>query len=279
MHTFVPFTNNGIMENIEEIWKEVEEMYSQSISIKDIGRKFKLGEYNIKKHLIDVKMFDRCLGKIPWGKSSVNLGEKFGRWTVINPLVRTDFRYMAEVLCECGTKELIRPSNLRNGRTKGCKHCMNKGNYPTFRKSSANPDPNLNGLSPHWISAINQNKERGIHRTIGVSINSFDLLHQLEKQDFKCAYTGENLNVLNVLKSKSNASVDRIDSLLDYTKDNIQWVTKDVNRMKNIFSDKNFLDTCFKIYKFRHGNPEPSSSNINLVDEKVQRLIGEDDYQ
>ena len=267
------------MEVTKEVWNEIEKMYAESISIKEMSRKFKIGEYNIKKHLIDVKMFDRCLGKIPWGKSSVKMGEKFGRWTVINPLVRTDFRYMAKCECECGTISLIRHSNLRNGRSMGCTHCQKKFNYPTFRKSSANPDEKLKGLSPNWLSDIKNNKERGIYRTINVDIDSFDLLNQLEKQNFKCAYTGELLNVLGIKKSNSNASVDRIDSLLGYTKDNIQWVTKNVNRMKNVFSDKEFLETCFKIYKFKYGNPEPSSSNINLVDEKVQRLIGEDDNQ
>ena len=44
--------------------------------------------------------------------------------------------------------------------------------------------------------------------------------------------------------SLGTASLDRKNSSLDYTKDNIQWVHKDVNYMKMSLSEKYFIKLC-----------------------------------
>jgi len=56
---------------------------------------------------------------------------------------------------------------------------------------------------------------------------------------------------INVKVSKSQskqklrtASLDRIDSTKNYTIDNIQWVHKDVNKMKMDFSQEYFIEMC-----------------------------------
>ena len=46
------------------------------------------------------------------------------------------------------------------------------------------------------------------------------------------------------------ASLDRIDSKKGYTEDNVQWVHKYVQRMKNAFSEKRFLE----VVKIIHNN-------------------------
>ena len=45
-------------------------------------------------------------------------------------------------------------------------------------------------------------------------------------------------------KRIGNASLDRIDSSKGYVKDNIQWVHKDVQIMKNKFSEDYFKQIC-----------------------------------
>ena len=45
------------------------------------------------------------------------------------------------------------------------------------------------------------------------------------------------------------ASLDRIDSTKGYSKDNIQWVHKDINCMKMDFSQQYFIDLCVKVAK------------------------------
>lgn len=43
------------------------------------------------------------------------------------------------------------------------------------------------------------------------------------------------------------ASLDRIDNKLGYTKDNIQWVYRSVNFMKNELDQNEFIEICKQI--------------------------------
>lgn len=52
----------------------------------------------------------------------------------------------------------------------------------------------------------------------------------------------ERLKTLN--SEETTASLDRIDSNKGYTIDNVQWVHKDVNRMKNSYTTERFLEIC-----------------------------------
>jgi hypothetical protein len=61
----------------------------------------------------------------------------------------------------------------------------------------------------------------------------------------KCALSA--LPILLVRNEKlgtQTASLDRIDSSLGYTVDNVQWVHKDINLMKNKFPNRYFINIC-----------------------------------
>ena len=47
------------------------------------------------------------------------------------------------------------------------------------------------------------------------------------------------------------ASLDRIDSSKGYTKDNVQWVHKDINYIKRDLSDSEFITLCKKVATHR----------------------------
>jgi hypothetical protein len=76
-------------------------------------------------------------------------------------------------------------------------------------------------------------------RDFEVSIE--ELWNQWLAQDGKCIYTGRQL-VHGV-----DASIDRIDSSLGYTIDNIQWVHRDINRMKSDFNAEYFIQLCGEV--------------------------------
>jgi hypothetical protein len=68
----------------------------------------------------------------------------------------------------------------------------------------------------------------------------------LVKQGGVCALSGEHLT-LPIKSSRDNhfnTSIDRIDSSKGYTRDNVQLVTKKVNRHKLDSSDPDFVDLC-----------------------------------
>ena len=71
------------------------------------------------------------------------------------------------------------------------------------------------------------------------------------KQDKKCALTGEIIIFPSKFSAHDGtASLDRRDSSKGYTLDNVQWVHKVVNFMKQQFSEKEFIEWCNKISKY-----------------------------
>lgn len=70
----------------------------------------------------------------------------------------------------------------------------------------------------------------------------------LNNQKGRCAYTGLLIGLPNSSKDLAcgsyTASIDRIDSSKGYIRGNIQWVHKDVNRMKQQFSHEVFVNYC-----------------------------------
>lgn len=69
-----------------------------------------------------------------------------------------------------------------------------------------------------------------------------DLYELWDKQNGLCAYSKVPLN--NIANHLHMASLDRIDSNLGYVKNNIQLVCTAVNRMKQEFSEQDFLNLC-----------------------------------
>jgi hypothetical protein len=188
-------------------------------------------------------------------------------------------RWTIRILCVCGNIDYKRISSIKNSRYKICKICCEKMEYSEYRKQRSDIF-DKNGLNKVWLTGIKNNLVRGVmkERKLNCDITSEDLYNQLKDQDFKCALTGIPLNVILLTRKETNASVDRIDSSKGYVKGNIQWVTKDVNLMKNKYSQNYFIETCCKVAKL-HGNFEPSSQNDIEVSEKVQRLEVEESNQ
>lgn len=73
------------------------------------------------------------------------------------------------------------------------------------------------------------------------------------QQSRKCALSGVDIQFSkkNIDKSNTTASLDRINSSKGYTIDNIQWIHKDLNKMKTNFKQEDFIQWC-KIIAERH---------------------------
>ena len=84
------------------------------------------------------------------------------------------------------------------------------------------------------------------------SVSKKDIWKQWIKQEGKCVLSGIEIKIeRNYTKVWKNmtASLDRIDSTKGYTVDNIQWIHKDINRMKSNFDEKYFIKMCKLITK------------------------------
>ena len=70
-------------------------------------------------------------------------------------------------------------------------------------------------------------------------------------QNYKCAITGRSLTYISYSKIGNNditeffnLSIDRLDSLKDYTIDNIQLIGSMIKRMKGGLSNDKFIEFC-----------------------------------
>lgn len=82
-----------------------------------------------------------------------------------------------------------------------------------------------------------------------------DILRSIwNRQDGICPYSGVKLLLGNYSKRIEDqnvaASLDRIDSSKGYTEENVQFVSKSINYMKNTMSHEETIDLCKKIAEF-----------------------------
>ncbi len=101
----------------------------------------------------------------------------------------------------------------------------------------------------------------GLSRNLEFTITIEDAWNKYLQQHGKCAISGIDITLRGQeigisskhVHEKTTASLDRIDSLLGYTIDNIQWIHKDLNQMKSDRSMKTFLYWIKTIYEHKFG--------------------------
>lgn len=99
----------------------------------------------------------------------------------------------------------------------------------------------------HWTGIKRGARIRGLE----VTISKADAEAQFVAQNGICRLSGVELQLGSVSKSadrqRMTASLDRIDSTKGYVVGNIQWVHKDINRMKWTLSSAEFVAWCERV--------------------------------
>ena len=180
------------------------------------------------------------LSQLPKGQRSNKLENYIG-WKLgdmyVTPLWRRDAGGLKwGMQCTCGSPVVYRkPTDIINILYKSCSTCSASKQDKTGHKNS-----NYKGTEdiPQLVycKLVHNTKNRNKDIKLVVSID--DLQRQWSKQAGICTYTGLKLTM------SVDASLDRIDSALDYTEDNIHFIHKDINRMKSDFSEERFLMLC-----------------------------------
>lgn len=175
---------------------------------------------------------------------------KFGHLTLVSSESRQSkngtYKRYWKCLCDCG--EIVErrddyfQSCPNNNFSCGCKHSMknNLGKTSISWKGY--------GDIPGMYFAGFKCKARRSNMEFTITIEEIWNLFLQQKRH--CALTklpikfihSERLKTLN--SEETTASLDRIDSNKGYTIDNVQWVHKDVNRMKNSYTTERFLEIC-----------------------------------
>lgn len=174
----------------------------------------------------------------------INLtNQKFNDFLVLEFDSIKNHKAFWRVRCEPCNNEFIKcGTDIKRGKIKNC-GCL---------KNKKEKNGNWKGHQDIWGKTISHYEFFAKKRNIYFDLNIESVWEIYLKQNKKCPYTGLDL----VLKSKTsksrtplNASLDRIDSSKGYTKDNVQWVYKKVNIIKNTLTHKEFIELCNLIAK------------------------------
>lgn len=143
---------------------------------------------------------------------------------------------------------------------KPCPECNEEQSY--LRKNYAEESLRLNKTCKKCSNRKTDNSHRGWHRGIRISwYNKFkvgaetrgitweltidDVADLMARQKGKCALTGWDIEFPEFGNpQKAPASIDRINSGLGYTKENSQLLTRQVNMMKQAYTQEEFIAVC-----------------------------------
>lgn len=180
----------------------------------------------------------KTAGGVSCGCRGKNLvGKRFGELEVLERTERRsrDNKVIYRCRCSCGI-EIERPGRyLTSGDTKSCgcigPLAIRNAHWTGFGE-----------ISGDYFSNIKRNaKTRGL--IFDITIEYIWELFLL--QDKKCKLSGFNLNLSpNLSRQEQSASLDRIDNKFGYIYGNVQWVHKDVNFLKNKYSEEYLIKMC-----------------------------------
>ena len=184
-----------------------------------------------KTHLLQNKA-SKCLQCHNKDQLQDIVGKKFNKWFVEEYIGKKKYKCR----CECGVvKELFRGSFVY-GDSKGCRRCNNRKTY-------------CGDLSMNRFYKIKRSAEI---RDIIFNINVEYIWKLFLKQNRKCALTGMEIHFADTCREDKydvTASLDRIDNTKGYIENDVQWLHKDINLMKQKFTQENFIQYCNMISK------------------------------
>lgn len=164
-------------------------------------------------------------------------GRQVNGWTVLGLaeyIGAPIYKQIWKCKCECGEEVEVLSQNITSGRSKGCPACVGT-------RYSKNKNPNWRGqgeIPGTYLYHIQMNAQS---REIGVVVTAEEIDELWKHSNGRCALSGMPIEL------GSTASLDRKDSTQPYTLDNLQWVHKIVNHMKNKYPESVFIDVCHRV--------------------------------
>lgn len=171
-------------------------------------------------------------------------GHKFGCWKLLDPEPvkipakgkgKNNHTYKYKCRCSCGTEQEVDCYNLEKGISQRCYSCSMKNR--TGENNTA-----WTGYKEIPGRFFYRLKKGAKNRQIVFDITIENVYESFVEAGGVCALTGVPISI-----DEGTASIDRVVSSKGYTKENIQWVHKDVNIMKNKFDQQYFVSMCKKV--------------------------------
>jgi hypothetical protein len=194
-------------------------------------------------------------------------GQKFGRLIVLERRGKDKHRNALWLCkCQCGNEKEIKTICLKNGDTKSC-GCLNLERIQEMGRNNWAGHEEING---HYWSEIRKSARE---RNLDFNIDMETAWNIFLSQNKQCALSGQKLFFAKShQKNVQTASLDRINSNLGYSTDNIQWLHKDINISKSTLEQNEFIDLCDKVIFFSENKKPKYTDEIRLKkQEKLQR--------
>lgn len=184
-----------------------------------------------------------CIKHNRYDNLNKKIGDKYGNLTVIDidGKRNSSGKLYRKCLCDCGQQKYVTLGNLKSGNVSscGCKSKRQGKNHPLWMGHEE--------ISKRYWSRIKLNAKK---RNLEFSISIEEAWDQWIKQDKKCALSGQSLLHFKCKGNNSTASLDRIDSSKGYVFGNIQWIHKDINKIKTDFNNDRFIEICNLVSNF-----------------------------
>ena len=164
------------------------------------------------------------------------VNRRFGTFLVIRKLNKKaeNGGTLWECRCDCGSIRQYTSGYLKKAKSCGCEQYA-PSNCRDWEKRCL--------ISKGMWEVITRN---ATVRNFGFNITKKQAWDIFISQKGRCALTGVALTFEDV-SNLGTASLDRIDSLQGYHVANLQWVHKEINRMKGALSDEKFVAFCRQV--------------------------------
>jgi hypothetical protein len=144
--------------------------------------------------------------------------------------------------CDCGNQVSILQDHLRRCNVKSCGCSKIKSIKYGF-----------NGIGDIHGTRIWDIKKKAENRGLEYKITKEYMWSLFESQGRKCAISGMPIEFGKTGKQYGTASLDRIDNTKGYLEGNVQWVHKDINKMKNVHTMEYFISLCKEVAAHNRG--------------------------
>jgi dCMP deaminase len=183
-------------------------------------------------------------------------GSKFGKLLVTKQISGNKHgEFIWKCKCQCGKIIALKQQQLSKGFAKSCECDKNSYRYKEIKTF-------------HWKSILSN---AAIHH-LSVELTPKDAYKIFIAQNRKCVLSGLEIRLAETRQQHKDgmttASLDRINTSLHYTINNIQWVHKSVNRLKYNLDEENLIALVGNIFfhtLHRNGKPSWDTYYLNMA--------------
>lgn len=180
-------------------------------------------------------------------------GKRFHRLVAQRQMPTKGHLTQWECLCDCGAMTIVSAKHLLNGHTKSC-GCFQRdqaGMAAILSKAGirASNWKGVDDMSGSLWGAICKGAEI---RGLTITVTHQECADLFREQGGKCALTGCAIwfPPIGGEGREGTASLDRIDSTKGYVQGNLQWIHKDLQKMKWDLDQMKFIEWCRAVVDF-----------------------------